>query len=138
MTAYSFKKRFVDPIRVGLSSVSLSFDCEPKTQTIRAVGLRRHAIPGEQLQLYCGMRTKVCFLIGRAECSDVKTIYIKIREDVELQFRIDDKWLSDRKAEAFAKSDGFDSIEDMWLFWRREHKGVTDFGGLVIEWQSLR
>ncbi len=146
MVAYSFQRRFVVPIKLGLG-LSYALDdivgdieaqSRPKRHTIRAIGLRRHAMPGDQLQLYCGMRSPACFLIGRAECSDVKTIYIKIREDAELQFRIDDKWLSDRKAEAFAKSDGFGSIEDMWLFWRKEHKGVADFGGFVIEWQRRK
>jgi hypothetical protein len=42
MVAYSFNKRFIDAIRVGLSRISLSFDCPPKRQTIRAVGRRRH------------------------------------------------------------------------------------------------
>ena len=46
MVAYSFNKRFIQPIRVGLSSVSLSFDCPPKLQTMRAIGRRRHARPG--------------------------------------------------------------------------------------------
>lgn len=45
MVAYSFQKRFVEPIRSGR-----------KRQTIRA-DRKRHARPGEVLQLYSGMRT---------------------------------------------------------------------------------
>ena len=41
MVAYSFKKRFIEPIRVGLSQITLSFDCAPKLQTIRSVGQAR-------------------------------------------------------------------------------------------------
>lgn len=46
MVAYSYKRRFVTPIRVGLGLL-------PKRQTIRAHGLRRHARAGEELQHYC-------------------------------------------------------------------------------------
>lgn len=80
MVAYSFKKRFVDPIRVGLSSVSLSFDCQPKRQTIRSIGKRRHARPGETLQLYTAMRTKQCRKIGDARCMGVEGVLLKWSE----------------------------------------------------------
>ncbi|MEJ0016825.1 MAG: ASCH domain-containing protein [Acetobacteraceae bacterium] len=46
MVAYSFKRDFAAPILAGI-----------KRQTIRA-DRRRHARPGEVLQLYTGMRTK--------------------------------------------------------------------------------
>ena len=48
MVAYSFNSRFEVAIREGW-----------KTQTIRA-GRKRHARPGEMLQLFCGMRTAHC------------------------------------------------------------------------------
>jgi hypothetical protein len=57
MVAYSFKPRFEMPI------VTLR-----KTGTIRAHGRRRHARPGERLQLYTGMRTRSCRLLATAEC----------------------------------------------------------------------
>lgn len=134
MVAYSFQPRFVQPIRVGLSSVSLSFDCAPKRQTIRATGLRRHAQPGQELQLYCRQRHPSGFLIGRATCSSSSSILIRIGEDADMAFRIDGKRLRDSEAEAFAKSDGFGSLEDMWLFWREQHKKVTNFGGVIVGW----
>ena len=56
MVAYSLKPRFIPPILSGA-----------KRQTIRAISRRRHAIPGETLQLYTGMRTKQCRLIGVVE-----------------------------------------------------------------------
>lgn len=71
MVAYSYKARFVEPIRLGL---------EPgpwipgmKRQTIRA-DRKRHARPGEEIQHYRGMRTRQCFLIGRAICEAVRRI----------------------------------------------------------------
>lgn len=134
MVAYSFQGRFIKPIRVGLSRVSLSFDCPPKRQTIRAVGKRRHARPGEELQLYFAQRSPQCKFIGRAMCTAISTILIKVGTDADLQFRIDGKNLPDSKAENFAREDGFGSVEDMWLFWREEHPDVRNFSGFLIKW----
>lgn len=137
MVAYSFKRRFVDRIRVGLSSVSLSFDPPPKLQTIRAVGKRRHARPGETLQLYHGMRSSDCFKIGDARCTSVEPIVIKVP--------LDDAWLAVKigdgeefvAGDVFAQADGFPSIEDMWQFWREEHADARVFRGLLIKWEPL-
>lgn len=136
MVAYSFKKRFIDPIRVGLSRVSLSFDCPPKRQTIRAIGKRRHARPGETLQLYCGMRTKQCQKIGDARCVSVEPIMIQVPKD--------DAWLWVKIATGkafsasnqFAIDDGFEGVEDMWRFWRREHPEALTFKGVLIKWAA--
>lgn len=51
MVAYSFHPRFVDAILGGT-----------KRQTIR-MHRRRHARPGEEMQLYAGMRTRHCRLV---------------------------------------------------------------------------
>ena len=70
MSAYSFKRRFVNPIRVGLCldpifqigkhEVSeMEAPIRPKRQTIRAEGKRRHARPGEIVQLYHGDANQV-------------------------------------------------------------------------------
>lgn len=136
MVAYSFNKRFIDPIRVGLSRVSLSFDCPPKRQTIRAIGKRRHARPGETLQLYTGMRTRQCEKIGDARCVSVEPITINVPKD--------DAWLLVRigKAEPFvadddfAVEDGFQTIEDMWDFWRDNHPHAALFSGVLIKWAA--
>jgi hypothetical protein len=37
----------------------------------------------------------------------------------------------------FARSDGFINGEDMLAFWHAEHKGVTDFDGVLIKWEPL-
>lgn len=144
MVAYSYKRRFVTPIRIGLGLSIRPEDRDeeaatmllPKRQTIRAVGLRRHARPGETLQHYCGMRHPSCFLIGTALCSSVRPINIKICNDGDMLFSIERQRLSDSKAEAFAHSDGFAGIEDMWLFWRDEHPGISSFNGYVIGWEG--
>lgn len=138
MVAYSYKKRFVAPIRIGLG-IQVHHEpgdahvYRPKLQTIRA-DRKRHARPGEEIQHYCGMRTKHCFLIGRSRCMAVETILMKIGANADMQIRIAGKNLSDRQAEECATNDGFGSIEDMWLFWREEHKDISRFSGVLIRW----
>lgn len=128
MVAYSFKERFIRPIEIGLGSVQLSWDPAPKMQTIRA-DRRRHARPGEELQLYYAMRTKQCRLIGRARCLDVTPIEINVRHP-RLTINLD----IDR--DAFAQADGFIDIQDMHRFWRSEH-GLGLFKGVLIRWEPL-
>lgn len=166
MTAYSFKRRFVAPIRAGLGLVGLGMDgagnevpCElvlddgvkaprpfdpmrdldppirPKRQTIRAVGRRRHARPGEVVQLYHGMRTKQCFLIGRARCVSVEPIEIIVKEH-SMPTRLSGKHVGGGFLREFARADGFESAEDMLAFWREEH-GLGKFEGLLIRWEPL-
>ena len=64
MVAYSFQRRFAEPILEGT-----------KGGTIRA-DRRRHARPGEELQLYVGMRTKQCRLVARKTCLACEPITI--------------------------------------------------------------
>ena len=49
MVAYNFQEQFVAAIVDGR-----------KRQTIRAIGKKRHAEPGERIQLYTGMRQPGC------------------------------------------------------------------------------
>lgn len=147
MVAYSFKDRFIKPIQVGLSSVSLSFDCAPKRQTIRAIGKRRHARPGEILQLYYGMRTKQCMKIGEARCISVEGVLLKWSEwqsfDVyNIMERDPGVWRRVGELreivdlEAFASDDGFSDFADMKAFWMNEH-GPNTFEGVLIKWARL-
>lgn len=143
MVAYSFKPRFVAPIQVGLHCymppTPTSFVPEPKTQTIRA-HRGRHAREGEEIQLYCGMRTKQCFLIGRARCVETQGISIAFRR------RRNSDWLRcarfgkiDRPSslDKFARSDGFHDWQALREFWREEHPGIDDFAGVIIFWEPL-
>lgn len=137
MVAYSFKRRFVERIKVGLSSVRLSWDPEPKRQTIRAIGKRRHARQGEALQLYHGMRSRDCFKIGDALCTGVRKIRIFVAEG-RIIVGDDPAIVSSAGLDDFARRDGFDSWSDMQQFWGDEHgdslKRVGPFTGILVEW----
>jgi hypothetical protein len=140
MVAYSFKRRFVDRIRVGLSSVSLSFDPPPKLQTIRAIGKRRHARPGEVLQLYTAMRTRQCAKIGDARCVAVTDIRIIFGDSSTYDFIYigDCEAIHDiEQLDCFAVLDGFSCWDDMLQFWSEEHPDVRDFLGVLIQWEPL-
>jgi hypothetical protein len=56
MVAHSFQSRFAEPVLDGSKDGTIGAD------------RRRHARPGEQLQIYVGMRTKQCRLITRKIC----------------------------------------------------------------------
>jgi hypothetical protein len=129
MTAYSFKPRFVEPI------LTLR-----KHQTIRAprLGRSRHVRPGEQIQLYAGMRTKQCRLIGVATCTAVTPITLDF---INHSFAIGaGQWTTYARRNEFARRDGFDTWQEMEHFWQVEHDGMKMFTGVLIEWdpQSLR
>lgn len=149
MVAYSFKKRFIAPISLGLGipvaeGMQLDIDC-PKRQTIRAVGKRRHARPGETLQLYTAMRTKQCRKIGEARCVSVEGVTLKwskwpafmtydIFETESSRWRRIGNLRPILDKEEFARSDGFASFDDMATFWRKEH-GSETFEGVLIKWE---
>jgi hypothetical protein len=119
MVAYSFKRQFVDPIRSGT-----------KAQTIRGRRIMPHAVPGDALQLYCGMRTKGCFLIARATCREVSPIRIVLRT---WEIEIDGEELTPPEKARLARADGFHDWIEMRGFWRREH-GFAVFEGVIIKW----
>lgn len=124
MVAYSFNPRFVEPIRQGV-----------KTQTIRANGRRRHARPGELLQLYTGMRTQHCRrILPDVPCLMVMAIEIAFRQGEITRVRVDGIPCLD--LDAFAIRDGFADAVDMWSFWRDHHPETLEAGfyGVVIEW----
>lgn len=147
MVAYSFKKRFVDPIRVGLG-VYKSGDPDTalraawpaaKCQTIRA-DRKRHARVGEELQLYCGMRTKGCFPIGRARCTSVLPIelhFIEWGSAVVGSGKVAEHCYFDERLHVFAQADGFENWEAMKAFWREQHPGIDQFRGWLIQWKPL-
>jgi hypothetical protein len=136
MVAYSFQKRFVVPIKLGLGMAYALDDIvdirieQPKRQTIRAYGKRRHARADEELQLYTAMRTKQCELIGRARCVYTTSITIQVLKN-KLKFS---DFVFD--ADAFARSDGFVEAADMHAFWLKEH-GLGKFEGVLIRWEPL-
>lgn len=145
MPAYSFNKRFVAPIRVGLGlPVDEEIPPEPKAQTIRAIGKRRHARPDEVVQLYHGMRTKGCFLIGTALCSSVDPIDLYLQSDTVRVGAVGREnyraYTEPAALDAFARSDGFGDWGEMKEFWREEHGDLKRLGpwtGLLIKWRPI-
>lgn len=127
MVAYSVMKRFVEPVQLGL-----------KDHTIRAERAHpsRHARPGEPLQLYTGMRTKHCRKIidPGPICIGVHPIQI-IRgcygiAAIHLPGMILEQ---EEQLDLFARSDGFDDLQDMSGFWDNYQK-PGDFFGVLIKW----
>lgn len=129
MVAYSFKSRFVSPIRLNI-----------KTGTIRADGKRRHARPGEQLQLYCGMRTAACFkIIPDVTCVRVNEICFDLRRPKRIELWSNGVLLrpGSPQADAFARADGFVDFADMLAFWNENH-GPKRFDGSHIIWRETQ
>lgn len=142
MVAYSFRPRFVNPILVGLGMAAPnSFgvtppEIVPKRQTIRA-DRARHARPGEELQLYCGMRTKGCFLIGRARCVRVAPVSLSFLHNMEFaKVKGSTYARSWKDRDRFAQNDGFRNWEEMREFWRVENDADA-FEGVIIKWEPL-
>lgn len=124
MVAYSFKGRFVPLIREGL-----------KTQTIRGPR-KRHARPGEPIQLYQAMRTRFCEkIVPDPFCSSVLPIEIGFASG--RIHRVETGLVPVRDLDTFAVADGFECIDDMSAFWL-EHHGARPFHGVLIEWPMPR
>ncbi|GLS44423.1 ASCH domain-containing protein [Methylobacterium brachythecii] len=123
MVAYSFKKRFAEPILAGT-----------KAQTIRA-DRKRHARPGDLTHLFTGMRTKYCRRLGVSVCIEATPIRMDLRQGVVF---CNDGWIrSQQDLDAFAVRDGFSCWDDLVAFWAAEHPGVDEFDGMLIRWQPL-
>ena len=125
MVAYSFQRRFKDPIYRGV-----------KRQTVRA-DRKRHARPGEMLQLFTGMRTRQCAkIIDDQRCTAVLPVEIRF-DPASGIVNILTGGVPVRSLDDFAVRDGFTDIQDMSAFWNQQHDiqpgGV--FCGVVIEWQ---
>ncbi len=133
MVAYSFNKRFAEPIAFGHPTTGIV-----KRQTIRAPR-KRHARPGELLQLYQGMRTKHCVRIVPDQiCTAVWRIRLWIaRGYVELP-DTDEAFGTAARLDDFARADGFLHWDDMQAFWKAAHEQAADpemaFEGVMICW----
>lgn len=133
MVAYSFKSSFAGPILAGT-----------KTQTIRNPR-KRHARPGEALQLYTGMRTRACKLLMVTTCLAI--------HEVRLDFANGEVGLDDavilsgaQFLNEFATSDGFgrggalragmSPWDHMARWWAVTH-GQDVFRGVLIKWAPM-
>ena len=119
MVAYSFKAQFAPLVETGI-----------KRQTIRA-DRKRHARPGEALQLYTGMRTKACrkLLTPDPICLSVEPVLID-----EARIRIGDHWLSENERNQLAIADGFANWGECFRFFRDVHG--FPFRGVLIKWKE--
>jgi hypothetical protein len=123
MVAYSFDKRFAPVIIAGA-----------KQQTIRA-RRKRHARPGEALQLYTGMRTRQCVkIIVDPVCESASSISIWFSDVPEENSLIIDGVDYDGDLNDFARADGFANWPEMRAFWERHHDTVY-FEGVLIRWR---
>jgi hypothetical protein len=143
MVAYSFQKRFAEPILSG-----------EKLHTIRA-DRKRHARPGETTQLYTGMRTKHCRKIADRICTAVLPIMLNFHMDgfayvgggypFLILGEVTDETLFDGLSgrfyvadqEQLARRDGFLSWSQMSAFWSEQHGpcGPAEvFIGKLIGW----
>jgi hypothetical protein len=113
MVAYNFQPQFAPAVESGI-----------KRQTIRPQGKRRHAKPGDVLQLYTGQRTRSCRLLRKAKC--LISTYCSITEDgiTTGNFPAVD-------LDLFAKSDGFRDFSHMKQWFSDTH-GLPFTGRLIV------
>jgi hypothetical protein len=126
MVAYNFKSAFHERLIDGT-----------KRQTVRHQGGRRHARPGEPVQIYTGMRTKHARkLIDDPLCLGIDSIVIQVgrrAEDCVAGIEINGIPLSRAEMATFAVADGFDGLAQFGRFWLMTH-GEGQFEGVVIRW----
>lgn len=136
MVAYSFKTSFVLPIAAGT-----------KRQTIR-LPRKRHARPGEPVQLFTAMRTRYCRkIIPDPLCVGVDEVRLDLRGADKLDPSTFREALSvngipvlDEAADAYARGDGFAGVSSVTPFahmvrwWLFTH-GPVLFDGVAIRWE---
>lgn len=132
MVAYSFKKRFAPPILLGLTPGPLVEGM--KRQTIRN-DRKRHARPTEELQLYTGMRTRSCCLLGKPTCTAVAPVRLMLGNAELVEIEGEPNITDAKGLDLFARFDGFRDWADLRAFWAEAHEGVADFSGALIRWE---
>lgn len=129
MVAYTFKGRFVEPIQE-----------KTKRQTIRAVGKKRHAWPGDRIQVYTGDRFHPR-KVGESTCQS--------REAIRFDFAAGRVWIGegvhhsdqgvriiqgDAALDHFARLDGFQDWQALVDFWAETHNVEDSWTGILITW----
>lgn len=150
--SFSFKPRFVNPIRAGLGLYDADHERYPpslglvKRQTIRAERKdgKRPAI-GDELHLFTAMRTRQCQRIVPRQIAFVHEV-----RDIEIAFGELEGFSGDRVTLGqphkrilhhsalylFAKDDGFADWRELRAFWAAEHPGVNEFKGFITFWEG--
>ena len=121
MVAYNFQSQFAPLVESG-----------EKRQTFRVLGKRRHARPGDSLQLYTGMRTKACRKLVTPDpvclfSSPVFIVPFGTKSPVMLEGDADYP-----HPDRFARDDGFIDFDDL-LCWLAQTHGLP-FDGQLIKW----
>lgn len=126
MVAYNFSIQFAPAILARV-----------KRGTIRMPGRRRHARPGETIQLYTGLRTKAAQLLGHARCGNATPIIINTVAQ-RLDFLPDGApqyaLIHPGDLHAFAQGDGFATWADMIAWFRSTYPGKDIIEGVHIGW----
>lgn len=125
MVAYNFAPRFAGPILVGLAG-----------GTIRRAR-RRHAMPGETMQLYMLQRTKRAKLFDTRTCLENGPIIVDWPRDTIL---VGGAQVRRAKAlDAFAVFDGFEDYAEMRAYWQRSRprSALAPFEGWSLRWKRL-
>ncbi|WOI34755.1 hypothetical protein R1T40_08525 [Tritonibacter scottomollicae] len=117
MVAYNFQQEFEPDILLGR-----------KLSTIRPNGKRRHAVAGDELQQYVGMRTQSCRLLLRVPC-----IYSKPIEIHHWGADIDGVGCTGANMEKLAGIEGFASAGNMQA-WFDNRYGLPAVGFTQIRW----
>lgn len=117
MVAYNFQQEFGPDILSGR-----------KLSTIRPNGKRRHAVAGNELQLYVGMRTQSCRLLLRVPC-----LYSKPVEIHHWGAVIDGVGCMGANMEKLAAIEGFASAGNMQA-WFDNRYGLPAVGFTQIRW----
>ena len=104
-----------------------------KTRTIRAVGKRRHAAPGDTVRLYTGQRTKACRMLREAVCFRARLVRLGLAGGVLVSAAVAGRPVQDLPR--FARADGFAGPAEMGRFFGRLH-GPGEFSGVMIEWRA--
>lgn len=129
MVAYSFNTAFIADIEAGT-----------KRQTIR-LPRKRHARPGEMVQLFTAMRTKHCRkIISDQLCIGVDEVIFDLRAEPALL--VNGIPVLGDDGDAYARGDGFAGMprysvtpfEHMAVWWRQVHGRIL-FTGVAIRWQ---
>jgi len=121
MVAYSFKRRFADPIRAKLKRHTMRND------------RKRHARVGERIQLYVSQRHPTGYKLGDATCTGVLRLRL-LFDERRVEFESGHAITTPDDTDAFAVGDGFSSWADMEAFWRVEHPDVRAWSGVMIQW----
>jgi hypothetical protein len=123
MVAYNFKAEFAERV-----------EQRQKLTTIRALGKRRHAKPGDRIQLYTGQRTKGCRKLTKRDPICVFSLPVTIRDAAHLVQIVRAETLemvySPWEQDAIAQLDGFKHSGDLRSFF----VGSFDQPMVLVRW----